>query len=64
MPAEDIIDGRALLLVNLTVDLLLERCKKHDRQLGVNLLHFTSKVKDIGLTNVVHRKHEIKVAAL
>ena len=61
VPAEDIVDGVTLLLVNLTIDLLRERCKQHHRQVRVQLFHLTGEVEYVGLAHVVHRKHKVEV---
>ena len=59
VPAEDVVESRAVLLPEPAVDVLREGGQQCDRDLRVALLGEFGKGEDVGFADVVHRQDEV-----
>ena len=60
VPAEDVVESRAILLLDTAIDILREAGQQHHRHLRIALLDDAREGKHIGLTHVVHRQNEVE----
>ena len=60
VPAEDVVEPRAILLLQTAVDVLREGGEQRDRDLGVAFLDDLGKREYVQLPDVVHRQDEVE----
>ena len=64
MPAEDIVDTRAVTILDAAIDILREAGEQRHGDLRIALLHDAGKIEGIGLTHVVHRQDKVETRIL
>ena len=60
VPAEDVVESRAILLLDTAIDILREAGQQHHGHLRIALLDDAREGKHVGLTHVVHRQNEVE----